>query len=197
MDDESYFTLAHTSINGNGIFYTSNINQTTSSVKYMPVEKFQKKLLVWLCFSENGVSEPFFVPSGLAVNQHVYLDIIKRKLIPFIDKYHSDDNYLFWPDLASAHYSKLVKGFLRDKKMNFVERSDNPPNLPECRPIENFWSILKGKVYEGNWQAENLAKLQTRIKYCLGKIDPKLIQSLAQSIPSLVDNIRRNGLIEK
>ena len=43
MDDESYFTLAHTSINGNDQFYTSNVNVTPANVKYQPIEKFQKK----------------------------------------------------------------------------------------------------------------------------------------------------------
>ena len=29
-----------------------------------------------------------------------------------------------------------------------------PPNAPEIRTIENYWGILKMKVYEGNWTAQ-------------------------------------------
>jgi hypothetical protein len=54
-----------------------------------------------------------------------------------------------------------------------VKKVDNPPAVPECRPIEDFWGILKGKVYESNWQAKDVKQLQTRIKLCLKKIDPK------------------------
>ena len=86
--------------------------------------------------------------------------------------------------------------YLREEKVHFVERNEYPPNLPECRPIENFWSIVKGLVYESNWQAENLNKLRARIELCLKKVDLKLIQHLARSVPGLVDNVRRNGLIE-
>lgn len=198
IDDEYYFTLAHTSINGNDRFYTSDLKSTPADIKYQPIEKFQKKLLVWIAFSEKGISDPYFVPSGLAVNQKIYLnECIKKRLMPFINRHHLDGQYLFWPDLASAHYAKTVVEYLEEKKVNFVERRDNPANLPECRPIENFWSILKGLVYKSNWQAKNLDQLQKRIKYCLSKIDFELIQGLAQSIPSLVDNVRRNGVIEK
>jgi hypothetical protein len=37
---------------------------------------------------------------------------------------------VFWPDLASAHYAKTMIAYLREKKVNFVEKSDNPPNVP-------------------------------------------------------------------
>ena len=138
------------------------------------------------------------MPSGLAVNQHIYLeDCIKKILVPFINEHHSDGEYLFWPDLASAHYANSVIDFLKGQNLNFVEKLDNPPNVPECRPIEGFWSILKGKVYERNWQAKNLDHLKKRIKICLGKIDLKLIQDLSKSVLRRVDNVRRNGVIEQ
>jgi len=34
--------------------------------------------------------------------------------------------------------------------INFIEKIENPANLPEGRAIEDFWSILKAKVYENN-----------------------------------------------
>ena len=113
MDDESYFTLAHTSINGNDRFYTSDFDITPATVKYSPTAKYEKKHLVFVCFSEKGFSKHYFVPSGVAVNQKVYLEeCIKEKLIPFIAKNHSDGEYVFWPDLASAHYAKSVIAYL-------------------------------------------------------------------------------------
>ena len=29
-----------------------------------------------------------------------------------------------------------------------------PPIAPQIRPIENYWGILKMKVYEENWMAQ-------------------------------------------
>lgn len=197
MDDESYFTLSHSTINGNRSFYSSDVAQTPADQKYRTKAKFEKKLLVWLCFSERGLSQPYFVPSGMAINQITYLNecIIKR-LVPFIEEHHPDGEYIFWPDLASSHYAKTVISYLEAKKLNFVEKQDNPPNVPECRPIEDFWSILKGMVYEGNWQAKTLIQLRRRIEYCMKKVDLDLIYRLSKSIPGRLNKIRMNGVIE-
>lgn len=197
MDDESYFTLSHSHINGNGIFYTSDVSATPANVKYAPTAKYEKKLLVWLCFSERGISKPFFLPSGMAINQHVYLsECIQKRLMPFIAEHHSDNSYIFWPDLASSHYAKSVISYLEDKKVNFVQKEDNPPNVPELRPIENLWSILKGKVYAKNWQAKSLEDLRKKVEQCLKEVDMTLVQRLARQVPSLVDSVRRHGLFE-
>ena len=80
--------------------------------------------------------------------------------------------------------------------INYVKKVDNPPNCPELRAIEDFWGILKGKVYKGNWQAENLDQLKKRIKLCLRKIDIELVQKLARSTQSRVDRVRRNNIVE-
>lgn len=197
IDDESYFTLSNSNVNSNVGFYSSNVKDTPASVKYWTKTKFEQKLLVYLAFSEQGISKPYFVPSGLAVNQKVYKEeCIQKILIPFLKKHHPDNNYLFWPDLASSHYAKTVVQYFIDEKLNFVAKEDSPANVPECRPIEDFWSILKGLVYKGNWKAENLDQLKKRIQYYLKKVDIELIQRLARSVTGRLDNVRRNGVIE-
>uniref|UniRef100_A0A915ITQ1 SNF2 N-terminal domain-containing protein n=1 Tax=Romanomermis culicivorax TaxID=13658 RepID=A0A915ITQ1_ROMCU len=55
-----------------------------------------------------------------------YHDCIIKRLIPFIEKYHSDNNYVFWPDLASSH-AKPAVSHLRENGIIFVDKSDNPP----------------------------------------------------------------------
>ena len=55
IDDESYFTLNHNTINGNQIFYSSDINQTPACIKYKAKAKFEQKLLVWIAISEKGL----------------------------------------------------------------------------------------------------------------------------------------------
>lgn len=198
IDDESYFPFAHSTIHGNDNFYSSNVGQTSAAVKYRSVAKYEPKMMVWLCFSDQGISKPYFVPSGLAVNQYVYLEeCIKKRLVPFIEAHHSDGQYLFWPDLASAHYAKTVTSFLDENDVNFVSRADNPPNTPECRPIEDFWSILKGLVYAKNWQAKSMEQLRARIAKCLKEIDLELVKALSKSIRRRVGNIRTYGVIEQ
>ena len=91
----------------------------------------------------------------------------------FIRQYYEDNNYIFWPDQARAHYAKSVFNYLNENNVNFVRKNDNPVNVPECRPIENFWAILKQQVHKNNWQAKNVKQLYQRIQYCLNKLDMK------------------------
>ncbi|KAL4500830.1 hypothetical protein ABPG72_020064 [Tetrahymena utriculariae] len=197
IDDESYFTLTHSSINGNNRYYTSDKELTPSNVRYSAAAKYQSKVLVWLCFSQEGISKQFYLESGYAVNQEVYLnECIKKRLLPFLKKYHEDRNYIFWPDLASSHYAKSVTNFMDQNQINYIKKKENPANVPECRPIENFWAILKGLVYQNNWQASSIEALKTRIQLCIKKIDQNLVKKLAESIPSRLNNVQRNGFIE-
>lgn len=195
LDDESYFTFKHSDKNANSGFWTRDIDKAPSNVKFKTKQKFEKKLLVWIAISPRGISHPFIAPSSLAINQQIYLnDCIKKRLIPFIDKYHSNKNYVFWPDLASSHYANSVISHLREKKVVFVEKADNPPCVPELRPIENFWSILKGLVYEKGWEAKNYNDLKKRIRSCIKKVDLSLVHKMVSSVASKLDSVRRNGL---
>lgn len=198
LDDESYFTLSHATINNNDSYYTSDKNLTPASVKYRPKKKFEPKCLVWVALSAKGISDPFLGSSGMAIDQNVYIDkCLKPRLIPFIQKHHSKTNYIFWPDLASAHYAETVLDFMIENRINHVDKVDNPANLPECRPIEDFWSILKGKVYANNWVAKDIPTLKIRIKKCLKEVEPTTIHRLMEGVVSRIDKVRRKGVIER
>jgi transposase len=68
--------------------------------------------------------------------------------MPFINDYHDKDKVLFWPDLASSHYTNTVRQYLDQNSIPFVNRNFNPQNCPQARPIETLWSILKDMVYD-------------------------------------------------
>ena len=80
-------------------------------------------------------------------------------MVPFIKKYHSNDDNVFWSDLASAHYAEPTIDFLCENLINNVDKPDNSANMPEVRPIERFWARLKEDVYMNGWEASNLEEL--------------------------------------
>jgi hypothetical protein len=134
----------------------------------------------------------------MAFNQNVNRDeFLKKKLLPFINKYHSDKNYVFWPDLASSDYAETVLDYLIENSINHMDKVDNPANLPECRSIEDFWSILKGKVYANNWIAKDIPTLKKKIKKCFKEVEPITIQSLMLGVVKRIDHVRRCGVIDK
>ena len=77
-----------------------------------------------------------------------------------------------------------------------VDKVDNPANLPEVRPIEDFWSILKAKVYENNWEAKSLHQLEVRIKKCLKEVDQVTILKTFECVKKRLNDIRMFDIIE-
>jgi hypothetical protein len=155
MDDESYFTVDGSNCYGNDSFHSYEGLEASEEVKYRFVSKFPAKVMVWIAISAKGISDPLIMKSGNAINAQTYIDeCLSERLTKFLAKYHSNGNYIFWPDLASSHYAKATQAAYERLNIKVVPKSMNPPNVPQVCPIENFWSILKRKVYSNGYIAE-------------------------------------------
>ncbi|XP_065660384.1 uncharacterized protein LOC136084198 [Hydra vulgaris] len=165
------------------------------SVRFIGKEKFPKKLLMWIAISDRGMSEPLFRTSkAVAINSSIYInECLEKRLLPFIHKYHGDFNYLFWPDLASSHYSKASLNWI-DQYVYYVDKESNLPNVPQARPIENFWGHLAQKVYEGDWQASTEQVLIDRIKLKQQEIDLNFLQSHMKGVRAKLRSIADGGV---
>ena len=178
INDEKYFTLSHT------YFSSPTKSWTPESVSHKPTAKFEPKVL-WIVISKNGLSQPLLrvQKKGFAINRKIYLkECIKKRFIPFLNTNHSDGNFLFWPDKASSHYAGEVVQYLRDQNLRFVEWERNSTNVPQCRPIEDFFGYLVQLVYEKGWKANNPQHLVRRIKDCFKKVDHNVVKSTVESV---------------
>ena len=134
--------------------------------------------------------------SGNAVDQFDYQDnCLAPRLLPFIKEKHSDGNYIFWADQAGCHYDEHSLDFLCENSIHHVDKLDNSANLPEVRPIEDFWLILKAKVYKNNWEAKTLYELEVRIKKCLKEVDQVTILKTIGCVKKRLNNIRMFDII--
>lgn len=194
LDDEKYFSLSG-NVPGNNRFYSSNPSSTPANVKFRQRQKYEPHVLVWLAISSKGVSSPYLHRSKIAIRQDTYLNAcIRRRLLPFIARYHRGDEILFWPDLASSHYAQSVLDCLVKNKVPYVTRSQNPPNVPQCRPIESLWAIIEQSVYQDGWQAKNLDQLANRIKSKIKKLDQKMVTHMIRGIRSKLLKMYRKGV---
>jgi hypothetical protein len=54
------------------------------------------------------------------------------------------------------------------ENLPFFDRTTNPPNVPQARPIEKLWDILAQKIYEGGGKAtmqqELISHIQSQLK---------------------------------
>ena len=195
LDDEKYFTLAGDNMPGNARYYTNDKSTCPDSVRFAGKKKFPKKVLVWIAISDRGMSKPLFRPSkSVAINSSIYIDeCLNKRLLPFIHEYHKDLDYVFWPDLASAHYSMESTTWMNEN-VNYVTKDINPPNVPQARPIENFWGCLSEKVYEGGWQASTEQQLINRIKLKLKEFDLNFVKSLMAGVKAKLRKIGHDGV---
>lgn len=194
MDDEKYFTFTNDNMPGNDGYYTANKKCVPEDVKFKCKLKFEKKILVWVVISEKGISRAVIRDStGPAINAEVY----QRECLPivqqFVNKYHSDGKYIFWPDLASSHYATTTQNWLKGRGVHFVPKDANPPNVPKARPIEDFWAILSRYVYSDGWEAKSSQQLKRRIQSQLKKIDLNVVQSMMRTVKSKLRKIEDAG----
>ena len=132
-----------------------------------------------MALCSKGVSQPYIgTTQGVAINSDVYVRKCLLKLLAFIKAHHQHGEYVFRPDFASSHYANTTIDWFKERKINFVPRSVNPPNVLKARPMEDFWSILAQKVYSGGWKVTTQQQLINRIKQQLKKIDLNVVQMM-------------------
>ena len=132
--------------------------------------------------------------SGNAVDQFVYRDncLVPRLLLPFIKK-----NFLMQiTSFGWIRQAVITLDFLCENLIYHVDKVYNPANLPEVRPIEDFWSILNAKVYENNWEAKTLHQLEVKIKKCLKEMDQVTILKTFRCVKKRLNDIRMFDIIE-
>lgn len=107
IDDETYVPLDPSQIPGTQ-YYNEVEGQTLDIThKLKPKSKFVKKFLVWQAIASIGaVSEPFITTGN--INRFVYRDECIKRTLKFIDSIADRNQILFWPDMATSHYAKLV-----------------------------------------------------------------------------------------
>ena len=195
LDDEKYFGLSGDNVQCNQRFYTTDPSTTPSDIKYKKKKKFAPKLLIWMAISSKGVSNVYVHKSKQAITTDIYLnECINKRLLLFIEKHYKRNNYIFWTVKASAHYAGVVIERLRTKNINVVTKSNNPPNVPQARPIETLWSLLEQKIYARNWQAKNFDSLARRIKAKVKELDQKMLQAMVKTIRKQLRSMWRNDL---
>ena len=195
LDDETYFTFAHDGLAENKGFYTANFEEAPYGVKFRPKQKFATRLLMWIAVSEKGISPPFFLERPNSINAQIYItECIMKRLVPFLNSKFPHGDYIFWPDLASAHYATDTLNILEANQITFVPKKSNPPNVPQLRPIEDFFGQLKAVVYQNGWRASDTKSLRRRICWALRTIDITGLQRRLENLPRLLRQARRKGV---
>jgi transposase len=142
--------------------------------------KHPASVMVWGCFSgQGGRGSLYFLPPKTTMNSDRYIAMLEDKLI-FWMNHHKAKHFL--QDGAPCHTSKKVMAFLKEKKISVM---DWPGNSPDLNPIENLWSIIKGKLKK-NENMTSLPLLIKAIKVTWVTLPRSLMVKLAHSMPNRI-----------
>ena len=99
-----------------------------------------------------------------------------------------NNNAIFLPDCATSHYSKnVLEYFKQPENRVLVQRHFNPPKVRELRPIEQFWAILKQKVFCKGYVTNNKDTLILKIKKRLN-VNESVFQSMMVQVRLVADH---------
>ena len=84
------------------------------------IDKFGKKFLVWQSIAQYVSRSQTFVTTW-TINKDIYMkECIKKRLLSFLVKLNPPT--LFWPVLATSHYTNDTINLLNEKNVCFVSR---------------------------------------------------------------------------
>lgn len=183
MDDETYVPADPGDITGSEYYHCANKDDIPVETTVKSKRKFiQKKFLVWQAMDELGnVSEPY-ISTGTMDAKTYLTECLEKRLLPFIMRHHNIGDVVFWPDMATSHYARPVIEWLKAKGINFVERRDNAPNVPQARPIGKYWAACKAEYKRRKNVAKSLSSFKRIWRNLSQKVAQKCGKNLMQSM---------------
>jgi hypothetical protein len=196
MDDETYVPLDPRDVHGRQFYHTDDKNVVPDADRFKGVAKFPKRYMIWQCVDSCGnVSKPY-VCLGTMTWKTYLEQCLRKRLLPFIRRYHKDKRVLFWPDMATCHYAKEVQEFLNRHRIPYVLRGENAPNVPQARPIERFWLLCKREYRKRSEMATSshaMTCIWSRLSREVGK---KRLKKLMKGVRQKLRQIRDHGVYE-
>lgn len=191
MDDETYVKLDFGQIPGQKFYLAKRKGDAPGKFKFVFADKFARKLMIWQGICSCGRKTKVFI-TGATMNGQLYKEECLQKIIlPFIQSHEGPVK--FWPDLASCHYSRDVIEWYKQNNVDFIEKSVNPPNCPDFRPIEKFWAIIKRKLKKCGRTIKTPSDLEKWWKKMADKVDSTTVQEMMGGIQRKVRKFIRKA----
>ena len=153
-------------------------------------KKFGKKLLIWQAICSCGLKSRSFVASSSMKSDLYIKECLEKRLLPFMRAHES--SVIFWPDLASCHYSNMCLNWFKSNKVDFVPIVLNPPNSPEFRPIEQYWALVKRIYKDKRATVKNSRDMQYIWNKCADKVDEDVVRDMMGGIKRKVRTSKIN-----
>ena len=132
MVDKTYVKTDFNQMPGNNYCVPNARGNVDPKFKYKCFDKFAKKYMVWQAICSFGLKFAAYVVKGTMSSDNYIMECLEKILLPFIKRHNT--NVLFWPDLASCHYTKKTLSWYNDNNVTFVPKNMNLIKLPRISP---------------------------------------------------------------
>ena len=187
--DEKLFTVQ-------AVHNSQNDRVWGRSIAQIPVEQrtsFQRQkpasVMVWAGVTSGGHKTPLiFIEKGVKINQHVYLAMLRDKVIPWVDEVIGDSGVTLQQDGATSHTAKLVKSFCQDNFKGFWPKDSWPPSSPDLNPMDfGVWSLLEQKAC--TISHKSVDALKRKLVKCWDEIDPETIRATCSQVSDRLSRV--------
>lgn len=190
MDDETYVKVDLKQLPGRKFYVSTIRGGVAGKFKYIKMDKFSKKLMIWQAICSCGLKSKVFVTSS-TMNTDLYIsECLEKRLLPLI-RFHNKPTK-FWPDLASCHYSQKAIKWYGQNGVDVIPKNMNPPNCPELRPIEKYWANVKGKLRKNGGFVKDINSMRSKWNQFAGKVSRADVRTLMGPIKRDVRAFIRN-----
>ena len=187
ISDEAKFCLGPGRI---GIYVFPGEKRHDAALQVKNLANRKSGIMVFGVIAANGEKLLITVPGKITAI--VYRDILKEKVLPFLEKIEKD--YRYQQDNAPVHTAKIVKEFLMEQSVLTMHW---PAKSPDLSVIENVWALMKQWLSKLLNPPKNLKELQEKIYEAWEVVvTPELCRELFASIPRrLADCIHKGARI--
>ena len=112
----------------------------------------------------------------------MYLDLLKNKLIPWINATFVESGIILQQDGATSHTANRVLEGCKRNMTGFWPNELWSPSSPDLNPM-NFalWSILESKTCSSNHL--NIGALNNKLKACWDEISEETVRASCSQLP--------------
>lgn len=191
MDDETYIKADFKQIPGQKFYLSKARGDVPAKFKFVFVEKFASKHMIWQGICSCGQKTKAFITKETMNSERYKKYCLQQRVLPFIRSHEGP--VMFWPDLASCHYSTDVLQWYKANEVQFVPKGLNPPNCPQFRPIEKYWAIMKQKLKAKGKVVNNTKQMTIWWNKIAQTVDQRTVRRLMSGITGKVRKFLRNS----
>lgn len=121
------------------------------------------------------------------MNQHVYKDMLQKKVLPWSRKHFCNKNWVFQQDSAPAHKATMVQTWISENFPDFINSKEWHPSSPDLNPMDYcFWGILEKNAC--NQPCSSVAVLKKKLKREWDKIELDVVEKCYNGWLKRLDN---------